>query len=66
MPTKTDKVISPIACVRINHQNQLEQMANEAMFATACPDALRPAWLRPFMDTTVGQSPPLAVHQVNK
>jgi hypothetical protein len=29
-----DKVVSPIACVNMNHQNQLEQMANEAMFAT--------------------------------
>jgi hypothetical protein len=29
-----DKVVSPIACVNMKHQNQLEQMANEAMFAT--------------------------------
>jgi hypothetical protein len=29
-----DNVVSPITCVRMNHQNQLEQMANEAMFAT--------------------------------
>jgi hypothetical protein len=29
-----DKVVSPIACVNMNHQNQLEQMANGAMFAT--------------------------------
>jgi hypothetical protein len=29
-----DKVFSPIACVNMNHQNQLEQMANGAMFAT--------------------------------
>jgi hypothetical protein len=29
-----DKVVSPITCVNMNHQNQLEQMANEAMFAT--------------------------------
>jgi hypothetical protein len=28
-----DNVISPIACVDMNHQNQLEQMANGAMFA---------------------------------
>jgi hypothetical protein len=27
-------VISPIACVSMNNQNQLEQMANGAMFAT--------------------------------
>jgi hypothetical protein len=27
-----DKVVSPIACVNMNHQNQLEQMANGAMF----------------------------------
>jgi hypothetical protein len=31
-----DKVVSPIACVNMNHQNQLEQMANEVMLATAC------------------------------
>jgi hypothetical protein len=29
-----DKVVSPIGCVNMNHQNQLEQMANGAMFAT--------------------------------
>jgi hypothetical protein len=29
-----DKVVSPIACVNMNHQNQLEQVANEAMFTT--------------------------------
>jgi hypothetical protein len=29
-----DKLVSPIACVNKNHQNQLEKMANEAMFAT--------------------------------
>jgi hypothetical protein len=32
-----DKVVSPIACVNMNHQNQLKQMANEAMFATISP-----------------------------
>jgi hypothetical protein len=32
-----DNVVSPIACVDINHQNQLEQMANGAMFATISP-----------------------------
>jgi hypothetical protein len=31
-----NKVVSPIACVNMNHQNQLEQLANEAMFATHC------------------------------
>jgi hypothetical protein len=30
-----DKVISPIACVSMNHQNQLKQMTNGVMFATA-------------------------------
>jgi hypothetical protein len=25
-------VVSPITCVSMNHQNELEQMANEAMF----------------------------------
>jgi hypothetical protein len=29
-----DNVVSAIACVCMNHQNQLEQMANGAMFAT--------------------------------
>jgi hypothetical protein len=28
-----DNVVSPITCVNMNHQNQLEQMANGAMFA---------------------------------
>jgi hypothetical protein len=32
-----DNVVSPIACVSMNLQNQLEQMANGAMFATICP-----------------------------
>jgi hypothetical protein len=32
-----DNVVSPIACVSMNHQNQLEQMANGAMFATISP-----------------------------
>jgi hypothetical protein len=27
---KLDNVVSPIACVSMNHQNQLEQMANGA------------------------------------
>jgi hypothetical protein len=29
-----DNVVSLINCVSTNHQNQLEQMANGAMFAT--------------------------------
>jgi hypothetical protein len=29
-----DNVVSPITCVSMNHQNQLEQMANGAMFPT--------------------------------
>jgi hypothetical protein len=29
-----DNVVSPIICVSMNHQNQLEQMANGAMFTT--------------------------------
>jgi hypothetical protein len=32
-----DNVVSPITCVSMNHQNQLEQMTNEAMFATISP-----------------------------
>jgi hypothetical protein len=32
-----DNVVSPITCVVMNHQNQLEQMANGAMFATISP-----------------------------
>jgi hypothetical protein len=29
-----DNVVSLITCVSMNHQNQLEQMANGSMFAT--------------------------------
>jgi hypothetical protein len=29
-----DNVVSPITCVSMNHQNQLEQMSNGAMFTT--------------------------------
>jgi hypothetical protein len=29
-----DNVVSPITCVSMNHQTQLEQMANGAIFAT--------------------------------
>jgi hypothetical protein len=29
-----NKVVSPIAFVNMNHQNQHEEMAKEAMFAT--------------------------------
>jgi hypothetical protein len=29
-----DNVVSPNACVSMNHQNQLKQMANGDMFAT--------------------------------
>jgi hypothetical protein len=32
-----DNVVSPITCVSMNHQNQLEQMANGAMFTTFGP-----------------------------
>jgi wobble nucleotide-excising tRNase len=32
-----DNVVSPITCVSMNHQNQLEQMENGAMFATISP-----------------------------
>jgi hypothetical protein len=35
-----DNVVSPITCVSMNHQNQLEQMANGAMFATSCCELL--------------------------
>jgi hypothetical protein len=35
-----DNVVSPITCVSMNHQNQLEQMANGAMFATEPRDKL--------------------------
>jgi hypothetical protein len=30
-----DNKVSPITCVSMNHQNQLEKMANGAMFATS-------------------------------
>jgi hypothetical protein len=29
-----DNVVSPITCVSMNHQNQLEEMTNEVMFTT--------------------------------
>jgi hypothetical protein len=29
-----DNVVSPITCVSMNHQNQIEQMANGALFTT--------------------------------
>jgi hypothetical protein len=29
-----DNVVSPFTCVSMNHQNQLEQMTNGAMFTT--------------------------------
>jgi hypothetical protein len=32
-----DNVVSPISCVSMNHQNQLEKMAYEPMFATIFP-----------------------------
>jgi hypothetical protein len=32
-----DNLVSPITCVSMNHQNQLKQMANGAMFATISP-----------------------------
>jgi hypothetical protein len=41
-----DNVVSLIACVSMNHQNQLEQMTNGAMFATVTPPIARglPWW----------------------
>jgi hypothetical protein len=32
-----ENVVSHIACVSMDHQNRLEQIANEAMFATHVP-----------------------------
>jgi hypothetical protein len=32
-----ENVASPITCVSMNHQNQLEQMANGVMFAAISP-----------------------------
>jgi hypothetical protein len=29
-----DNMVSPITCVSMNHQNQLQQMTNKAMLAT--------------------------------
>jgi hypothetical protein len=37
---KLDNVVSLITCVSMNHQNQLEQMENGAMFATPRLEAL--------------------------
>jgi hypothetical protein len=41
-----DNVVSPITCVSMNHQNQLEQMANGAMFATIVACATLQRWLK--------------------
>jgi hypothetical protein len=35
-----DIVVSPITCVSMNHQNQLEQMANGVMFATVVTSSI--------------------------
>jgi uncharacterized protein YjaG (DUF416 family) len=48
-----DNVVNHITCVSMNHQNQLEQMANGAMFATR--DTQCPLWLRlanPYVSLT--------------
>jgi hypothetical protein len=37
-----DNGVSPITCVSMNHQNQLEQMENGAMFATLASDNASP------------------------
>jgi hypothetical protein len=37
-----DNVVSPITCVSMNHQNQLEQMENGAMFTTVRGRVTRP------------------------
>jgi hypothetical protein len=43
-----DNVVNLITCVSMNHQNQLEQMENGAMFATTCcctlSSSLSTAW----------------------
>jgi hypothetical protein len=41
-----DNVVSPITCVSMNHQNQLEQMAKGAMFATTITIYLHPEQCR--------------------
>jgi hypothetical protein len=41
-----DNVVSPITCVSMNHQNQLEQMANGAMFTTIQSSLVRCCFLR--------------------
>jgi hypothetical protein len=33
-------VVSPITCFSMNHQNQLKQMTNRAMFATCGQDCV--------------------------
>jgi hypothetical protein len=35
-----DNVVSPITCFSMNHQNQLKQMTNRAMFATCGQDCV--------------------------
>jgi hypothetical protein len=44
-----DNMVSPITCVSMNHQNQLEQMTNGVMFAT---DLQLQQWL--CLDTPAG------------
>jgi hypothetical protein len=35
-----DNFVSPITCVSMNHQNQLKQMANGAIFTTDVSDTI--------------------------
>jgi hypothetical protein len=48
-----DNVVSPITCVSMKHQNHLEQMANQAMFATASSPTTAPS-LDPWEETLCG------------
>jgi hypothetical protein len=44
-----DNEVSPVTCVSMNHQNQLEQMANGVMLATTCHQFAILAWCLVFL-----------------
>jgi hypothetical protein len=44
-----DNVVSPITCVSMNHQNQLQQMANGAMFATVLRNKIETPTIMEFV-----------------
>jgi hypothetical protein len=57
-----DNVVSPINCVVMNHQNQLEQMANGAMWGGTKlePTPITYRWSRHGCQAKCGNEPPFA------